>query len=97
MKVETRSASPFARNLAYTYHSFWASTKRDSIQRYLNFSSLHNVPVFLGDMKGALEAHKADGTTTEVPLLCRVDTLDEVDYYKHGGILPFVLRQLLAA
>ena len=40
---------PFAANLAYTYHSFWASTKRDSIQRHLNFSNLHNVPLFLGE------------------------------------------------
>jgi aryl-phospho-beta-D-glucosidase BglC (GH1 family) len=40
---------PFARNLAYTYHSFWASTKRDSIQRHLNFSNLYDVPLFLGE------------------------------------------------
>lgn len=40
---------PFARNLAYTYHSFWASTKRDSIQRHLNFAALHDVPLFLGE------------------------------------------------
>ena len=32
-----------------------------------------------------------------VPLTLRIDTPIEVDYYKHGGILPFVLRQLLAA
>ena len=40
---------PFADNLAYTYHSFWASTKRDSIQRHLNFSNRYNVPLFLGE------------------------------------------------
>jgi endoglucanase len=40
---------PFADNLAYTYHSFWASTKRDSIQRHLNFSTRYNVPLFLGE------------------------------------------------
>ncbi len=40
---------PFAANLAYTYHSFWASTKRDSIQRHLNFANLYNVPLFLGE------------------------------------------------
>ncbi len=40
---------PFASNLAYTYHSFWASTERDSIQRHLNFANLHNVPLFLGE------------------------------------------------
>jgi aconitate hydratase len=34
---------------------------------------------------------------TDVPLLCRIDTLDEVEYFRHGGILPYVLRQLLAA
>jgi aconitate hydratase len=33
----------------------------------------------------------------EVTVLLRIDTPIEVDYYKHGGILPFVLRQLLAA
>ncbi len=40
---------PFADNLAYTYHSFWASTKRDSIQRHLNFSERYDVPLFLGE------------------------------------------------
>jgi hypothetical protein len=40
---------PFADNLAYTYHSFWASTRRDSIQRHLNFSNRYRVPLFLGE------------------------------------------------
>ncbi|MFN9749548.1 MAG: aconitate hydratase AcnA [Burkholderiales bacterium] len=39
----------------------------------------------------------ANGRTQEVSLTLRIDTPIEVDYYKHGGILPFVLRQLLAA
>ena len=38
-----------------------------------------------------------DGSTQKVPLLLRIDTPIEVDYYRHGGILPFVLRELLAA
>jgi aconitate hydratase len=38
-----------------------------------------------------------DGTSRKVPLVLRIDTPIEVDYYRHGGILPFVLRQLLAA
>ena len=38
-----------------------------------------------------------DGTRREVPVTLRIDTAIEVDYYRHGGILPFVLRQLLAA
>jgi aconitate hydratase len=36
-----------------------------------------------------------DGSTREIPVLCRIDTPIEVDYYRHGGILPFVLRELL--
>jgi aconitate hydratase len=32
-----------------------------------------------------------------VPLICRIDTLDELDYFKHGGILQYVIRQLLAS
>jgi hypothetical protein len=44
-----------------------------------------------------LVVHRRDGREDEVPLTLRIDTPIEVDYYKHGGILPFVLRQLLAA
>jgi aconitate hydratase len=44
-----------------------------------------------------LVIHREDGSTQEVTVLLRIDTPIEVDYYKHGGILPFVLRQLLAA
>jgi aconitate hydratase len=40
---------------------------------------------------------RGDGSVTEIPVLCRVDTLDEVDYFKHGGILQYVLRSLLAS
>ncbi|GCB06820.1 aconitate hydratase AcnA [Ralstonia sp. SET104] len=40
---------------------------------------------------------RANGETTRAQVLLRIDTPIEVDYYKHGGILPFVLRQLLAA
>jgi aconitate hydratase len=39
----------------------------------------------------------ADGTAKAVPLLCRIDTLDELDYFQHGGILHYVLRNLAAA
>jgi len=44
-----------------------------------------------------LVIHRANGETTRAQVLLRIDTPIEVDYYKHGGILPFVLRQLLAA
>jgi len=38
----------------------------------------------------------ADGTVKKVPLICRIDTLDELDYMKNGGILQTVLRDLAA-
>ena len=47
-------------------------------------------------MTVTMKITRADGSVTEVPLLCRVDTLDEVDYYKHGGILQYVLRGMAA-
>jgi aconitate hydratase len=40
--------------------------------------------------------HRKNGSTEEVPLRLRIDTPIEVDYYRHGGILPYVLRELLA-
>ncbi len=39
----------------------------------------------------------ADGTKKSVPLLCRIDTLDELKYFENGGILHYVLRNLAAA
>ena len=42
-----------------------------------------------------LHIHRANGTTETVALRSRIDTAIEVDYYRHGGILPFVLRQLI--
>ena len=39
----------------------------------------------------------ADGSTKDVTLLCRIDTADEVDYYRHGGILQYVLRNIAKA
>ena len=45
--------------------------------------------------KLALRIHRADGRREEVPVLCRIDTPIEVEYYRHGGILPYVLRELL--
>jgi aconitate hydratase len=45
-------------------------------------------------MELTLTVTRADGSKQTVPLLCRIDTLDEVDYFKNGGILPYVLRSL---
>jgi aconitate hydratase len=43
-----------------------------------------------------LVIERADGSRQKVQVTLRIDTPIEVDYYRHGGILPFVLRQLLA-
>jgi aconitate hydratase len=45
----------------------------------------------------ALVITRPDGTSKAVGLTLRIDTAIEAQYYRHGGILPFVLRQLLAA
>ena len=46
-------------------------------------------------MDVTLTIHRKDGTVQEVPVLLRIDTPIEVDYYLNGGILPFVLRDLI--
>ena len=43
-----------------------------------------------------LVVHRANGQSTQVPVIVRIDTPIEVEYYRHGGILPYVLRQLVA-
>jgi aconitate hydratase len=45
----------------------------------------------------ALRISRANGQSENIPVICRIDTPIEIDYYQHGGILPYVLRQLLAA
>jgi aconitate hydratase len=44
-----------------------------------------------------LMIHRADGKSETIDLKSRIDTAIEIDYYRHGGILPYVLRQLLSA
>jgi len=43
-----------------------------------------------------LRITRADGKSEAVKVRCRIDTPIEIDYYQHGGILPYVLRQLAA-
>ena len=43
-----------------------------------------------------LKIRRQDGTVENVAVCCRIDTPIEIDYYQHGGILPYVLRQLVA-
>ncbi|MBM3902627.1 MAG: aconitate hydratase AcnA [Verrucomicrobia bacterium] len=45
----------------------------------------------------SLRITRRSGAVEVVPVTCRIDTPIEIDYYQHGGILPYVLRQLIAA
>jgi len=67
----------------------------------LRLTGDETVDVVLGELKAQSDARLVitgkDGTRREVSVTLRIDTPIEVDYYQHGGILPFVLRQLLAA
>jgi aconitate hydratase len=48
-------------------------------------------------MQVPVTIHRADGSTDTFNALCRVDTADEVEYYRHGGILQYVLRGMAVA
>jgi aconitate hydratase A / 2-methylisocitrate dehydratase len=45
----------------------------------------------------ACRIQRADGKVETIPLLCRIDTVDELEYFRHGGILPYVLRGMMKA
>ena len=59
--------------------------------------TIHGLASVKPRQKMVAEITSGDGTRREVPILCRIDTLDELEYYRHGGILPYVLRNLAAA
>jgi aconitate hydratase len=46
-------------------------------------------------MNVAVTITRADGTKEQITVTCRIDTLDEVEYYRHGGILQYVLRNMM--
>ena len=47
-------------------------------------------------LKITLEAKRPSGEVLQIPVKLRIDTAIEVEYYKNGGILPYVLRQLVS-
>jgi aconitate hydratase len=47
--------------------------------------------------KLSLSIQSSDGKVRDIEVLCRIDTEEELSYYRHGGILPFVLRNLASA
>ncbi len=59
--------------------------------------TIHDVNNIQPRTEAKIAIKSADGATRDVTLLVRIDTADELDYYKHGGILQYVVRQLAAA
>ncbi|HEX3349800.1 MAG TPA: aconitate hydratase AcnA [Acetobacteraceae bacterium] len=78
--------------------TFKEGTDRKALQltgeEVLDIVGLQNVTP---RMDLTLVIHRPNGSTEKVPVLCRIDTLDEVAYYQHGGILHYVLRGMAKA
>ena len=70
------------------------SLKLDGSETF-DFSGIEGA--ILPQQEVILTINRKDGSTQRVPLLLRIDTPIEVDYYNHGGILPYVLRDLMSA
>ena len=68
--------------------------KLDGTEKY-NITGLKNGIKPLMDVNCTIT--RKDGSSEAIQLLCRIDTADEVEYYRHGGILHYVLRNLNAA
>ena len=62
----------------------------------LEISGLSGAEVRPG-MSLTLTITREDGSQENLDVLCRIDTLNEVEYFKSGGILHYVLRQLIAS
>jgi aconitate hydratase len=76
---------------------FPAGVNRKTLK--LDGSESYDITGLVNGIKPRMELEcritSANGSQQTLKLRCRIDTMDEVEYYRHGGILPFVLRQLL--
>jgi aconitate hydratase len=59
--------------------------------------TVHGVDKLSPRSDATITIRSADGRTRDISVRVRIDTADELDYYRHGGILPYVVRQLAAA
>ncbi len=78
---------------------FQAGMDRKALK--LDGTETFDVKGIAGDIRPRMDVtlaiHRAGGTVEHVPLTCRIDTLDEVEYYRNGGILQYVLRNMMRA
>lgn len=74
--------------------------RRTASELQLDGSEVFDIKGLDGDIRPQMELtlviKRQDGTTDEVPMRARLDTEMEIAYYRHGGILPYLLRKLLA-
>jgi len=77
---------------------FKEGTSAQTLQ--LDGTETYNIVGLGGGLKAqqdlTLRVTRKDGAIQDVPVTCRIDTPIEIDYYQHGGILPYVLRQLIS-
>ncbi len=77
---------------------FHEGTDRNTLK--LDGSECYDIVGVQDELKPGMDVEmrvtRVDGSRDTVRLKCRIDTMDEIEYYKNGGILQFVLRQLLA-
>jgi aconitate hydratase len=78
--------------------TFKEGTDRKSLgltgEEIIDVTGLHDIKP---RMDLTLVIHRPNGKTDQVPVTCRIDTIDEVAYYQHGGILQYVLREMAKA
>jgi aconitate hydratase len=78
--------------------TFWPGTDRHTLAlRGDEVLDILGIEQLAPRAEMTLKIHRADGATDSVKLLCRVDTADEVEYYRNGGILHYVLRGMARA
>ncbi|MCD8533782.1 MAG: hypothetical protein LR011_02915 [Verrucomicrobia bacterium] len=77
---------------------FEEGTTHQSLQ--LDGSETYSLPDLNDHLKPqqslTLHIARSSGQSMDIPVKCRIDTAVEIDYFRHGGILPYVLRQIIA-
>jgi len=77
--------------------------KGDMTRKSLNLdgTEIFDITGMAGGIKPGMDVKvtlkRANGSSQEITATCRIDTLDEVEYFRHGGILQYVLRNMMKA
>ena len=79
-----------------TFRELLINEPADDTQTLYPGSGTLQLPALLDELRVVILSEGGSGKTEEIPVSVRIDTPIEVDYYEKGGILPFVLEQLMA-